>query len=204
MSSATEGRHGTSVLEPRGEVPGRRGPGVDRHLLYLGEINDSQQVRWLRCLEAFDEGSRRQLRRALFPADRAIPAHAADIGVQVCLSAFRRERPRPWGACWVACQLWAERPLDEFWPERLPPSRAGTSWAHGLLILVAYRFLAPGSAWRRHHRHRHFSARRTPTAPRWRPSLSSTRQTGTGTPEIGGASRPVARPRGERIPLTKG
>jgi hypothetical protein len=123
---------------------------VDRHVLYLGEINDSQQARWLRCIEAFDEGSRRQLRLALFPADRAIPAHGADIGVQLRLSAFRLERPRQWGACWVVCQPWAELQLDEFWAARLPPSREGTSWAHVLLILVAYRFLAPGSEWRLH------------------------------------------------------
>jgi hypothetical protein len=123
---------------------------VDRHVLYLGEINDSQQARWLRCIEAFDEGSRRQLRLALFPADRAIPAHAAELGVQVRLSEFRLARPRQWGACWLACQLWAELQLDAFWAERLPPSREGTSWYHVLLVLVVYRFLAPGSEWRLH------------------------------------------------------
>jgi hypothetical protein len=58
------------------------GRSVDRHVLYLGEINDSQQASWLRCIEAFEEGTHRQLRLALFPADRAIPAHAADIGIQ--------------------------------------------------------------------------------------------------------------------------
>jgi len=128
---------------------------VDRHILYLGEINDSQQASWLRCIEAFEEGSHRQLRLALFPADRAIPAHAADIGVQVRLSEFRLERPRQWGACWVVCQLWAELQLDQFWRERLPRSREGTAWYHVLLVLVAYRFLAPGSEW---HLHREWYA----------------------------------------------
>ncbi|HSB79156.1 MAG TPA: IS1634 family transposase, partial [Candidatus Methylomirabilis sp.] len=71
---------------------------VDRHLLYLGEINDSQQESWLRCIEAFEEGSHRQLRLALFPADRAIPAHATDVGLQVRLNEFTLERPRQWGA----------------------------------------------------------------------------------------------------------
>ncbi len=99
------------------------GRAVDRRVLYLGELNDSQQARWLRCIEALEEGTHRQLRLALFPADRAIPAHAADIGVQVRLRAFRLERPRQWGACWVACALWRQLALDEFWRERLPPSR---------------------------------------------------------------------------------
>ncbi len=123
---------------------------VDRHLLYLGEINDSQQAAWLRCIEAFELGSQRQLRLALFPADRAIPAHAADVGVQVRLSEFTLERPRQWGACWVFCHLWAELQLERFWQERLPDSREGTSWYHVLLVLVAYRLIAPGSEWRLH------------------------------------------------------
>jgi transposase len=126
------------------------GRAVDRHVLYLGEINDSQKESWLRCIEAIEEGSQRQLRLALFPADQAIPAHAAAIGVQVRLSEFTLHRPRQWGACWVVCQLWAELQLDQFWRERLPPSREGTSWAHVLLVLVAYRCLAPGSEWRLH------------------------------------------------------
>ena len=134
------------------------GRAVDRHLLYLGEINDSQQASWLRCIEAFEEGTHRQLRLALFPADRAIPAHAADIGVQVRLSQFRLERPRQWGASWVACQLWAQLQLDQFWRDRLPPSREGTAWERVLLLLVAYRLLAPGSEWRLHREWLHRSA----------------------------------------------
>jgi transposase len=126
------------------------GRAVDRRVLYLGELNDSQQASWLRCIDAIEEGSQRQLRLALFPADRAIPAHAVDVGVQVRLSEFRLERPRQWGACWIVVQLWAALELDRFWRERLRPSREGTSWAHVLLVLVAYRLLAPGSEWRLH------------------------------------------------------
>ncbi len=136
-----------SIAEKRRCAGGRV---VDRHVLYLGEINDSQQAAWLRCIEAFEVPSQQQLRLALFPADRAIPAHAADIGVQVHLSEFTLERPRQWGACWVVCRLWEELRLDRFWQERLAPSREGTSWYHVLMVLVAYRLLAPGSEWRLH------------------------------------------------------
>ncbi len=48
---------------------------VDRRGLALGELTDSQPARGLRGIEAIEEGSQRQLRLALFPADRAIPAH---------------------------------------------------------------------------------------------------------------------------------
>lgn len=136
-----------SIAEKRRCAGGRV---VDRHLLYLGEINDSQQEAWLRCIEAFEVGSQRQMRLALFPADRPIPAHAADVGVQVRLREFTLERPRQWGACWVFCHLWEELQLERFWQERLPDSREGTSWYHVLMVLVAYRLIAPGSEWRLH------------------------------------------------------
>ena len=42
---------------------------VQRHVLYLGEINDSQRAAWCRTIEAFEEGQQaRQI--ALFPEDR--------------------------------------------------------------------------------------------------------------------------------------
>jgi transposase len=136
-----------SIAEKRRCAGGRV---VDRHVLYLGEINDSQKEEWVRCIEAFDEVGQRQTRLALFPADRPIPAHAHDYGVQVRLSEFRLERPRQWGACWAFCQLWEELRLEGFWRQRLADSREGTSWYHVLMLLVAYRLIDPGSEWRLH------------------------------------------------------
>jgi len=46
--------------------------------------------------------------------------------------------------------LWCELALDQFWAERLGPSRKGTRWHQVLLLLVAYRLLSPGSEWRLH------------------------------------------------------
>jgi len=40
--------------------------------------------------------------------------------------------------------------LDRFWGERLGISRKGTRWDEVLLVLVAYRLIAPGSEWRLH------------------------------------------------------
>lgn len=136
-----------SIAEKRRCAGGRV---VDRHVLYLGEINDSQKEEWVRCIEAFDVAGQCQTRLALFPADRPIPAHASDYGVQVRLSEFRLQRPRQWGACWAFCQLWEQLRLDAFWRERLADSREGTCWYHVLMVLVAYRLLDPGSEWRLH------------------------------------------------------
>jgi transposase len=123
---------------------------VQRQVLYLGEINDSQREAWCRVIEAFDEGSGRHTQLALFPADRAVPEHAQGYGVQVRLEAMELHRPRQWGACWLACQLYEQLELDRFWARRLPDSREGTCWQQILQTLVCYRLIDPGSEWRLH------------------------------------------------------
>jgi hypothetical protein len=80
-----------SIAEKR-RVSARRT--VDRHVLYLGEINDSQRAAWLKSIEAFDETRGSQRKLALFPADRAVPEHAEEYGVQVKLKEFTLRRPR--------------------------------------------------------------------------------------------------------------
>jgi len=47
---------------------------VQRQVLYLGEINDSQQAAWRRTLEIFDEGQQRYMPLSLFPEDHPVPA----------------------------------------------------------------------------------------------------------------------------------
>ena len=123
---------------------------VQRPVLYLGEINDSQRESWCRTIEAFDPQRDRTLPLALFPADRPVPEHAAGFGVQVRLEEMELHRPRQWGACWLACQLYEQLGLDRFWAQRLPDSREGTCWRHILQTLVCYRLMDPGSEWRLH------------------------------------------------------
>jgi hypothetical protein len=123
---------------------------VQRPVLYLGEINDSQHAAWCRLIEAFDEESGRHRQLALFPAERALPDQAAGFGVQVRLDAMELHRPRQWGACWLACHLYEQLELDRFFSPLLPDSREGTSWRHILQTLVCYRLIDPGSEWRLH------------------------------------------------------
>jgi len=134
-----------SIVEKRRVARGT----VDRHVLYLGEINSSQQAAWLKQIEAFDENAHAPRTLALFPDDVAVPAHAIDA-VQVRLSEFQLRRPRQWGACWAFTQLWQQLKLDEFWQARLADSRKGTNWHQVLQVLVAYRLIDPGSEWRLH------------------------------------------------------
>jgi transposase len=123
---------------------------IQRHILYLGEINSSQRAAWTKVIEVFDTAQQQTIELALYPTQQSIPAHAADYGVQVRLGDFRLHRPRQWGACWVGCRMWEQLRLDSFWSERLPPSREGTSWKHVLQTLTIYRLIDPGSEWRLH------------------------------------------------------
>jgi len=123
---------------------------VQRQVLYLGEINDGQREAWCQLIEAFDEGSQRHRQLALFPADREVPKSADGYGVQVRLDAMELHRPRQWGGCWLACQLYEQLELDRFWSARLWDSRQGTQWRHILQTLVCYRLIDPGSEWRLH------------------------------------------------------
>jgi len=136
-----------SIVENRRCASGKV---VQRQVLYLGEINDSQREAWCRVIDAFDEDAQRRTQLALFPADRAVPTHAQGHGVQVRLDAMELHRPRQWGACWLACQLYEQLELDRFWARHLPDSREGTCWQHILQTLVCYRLIDPGSEWRLH------------------------------------------------------
>src|SRR6266849_3099976 len=121
---------------------------VQRHVLYLGEINSSQAAAWRKAIEVFDEDAGRLRTLSLSPEDRC-EAIAGDASiVQLRLSEMRLHRPRQWGACWLAGQLCRELELDRFWADRLPPSRKKTRWAQVLQVLSTYRLIAPGSEWR--------------------------------------------------------
>ena len=132
-----------SIVESRRLGDGRV---AQRQVLYLGEINASQRESWRKTIEVQDAGQRRQV--ALFPAG-SMPCDDVDA-VGVCLSQLRLERPRQWGACWMALQLWQQLELDSFWRPHLRPSREGTPWLKVLKTLVAYRLIDPGSEWRLH------------------------------------------------------
>jgi len=122
---------------------------VQRHVLYLGEINDHQRQAWQKSIEVFEEGRPRPVQMAIFPEDRE-PAGSPWPLVQVKLNEMELHRPRQWGACWMGLELWRLLQLDEFWVQRLPASREGTEWDLVLTAMVLYRLIDPGSEWRLH------------------------------------------------------
>ena len=138
-----------SVVENRRRADQRV---VQRHVLYLGELNGVQESSWRKTVELFgqDDDAPRQV--ALFPEEHA----PASVGVEefpivrVRLAQMALRRPRQWGACWLGCQLWEQLGLGDFWRGKLTPSREGARWDQVLQTLVLYRLIDPGSEWRLH------------------------------------------------------
>jgi hypothetical protein len=139
-----------SIVESRRPADGRVS---QRHVLYLGEINEAQERAWARSVEVFPGEAAPPQTMVLFPEDG--PPSTADEGIPIVrlrLQELSLHRPRQWGACWLALYLWRQLRLDQFWGQRLKPSRKGTRWDLVLAVLTVYRLLAPGREWRLHPR----------------------------------------------------
>src|ERR1700694_1530805 len=85
---------------------------VQRHVLYLGEINSSQELAWRKSIEVLEDGGDRPRTLALFPEDRCEGVLPDASIVRLKLSQLRLSRARQWGACWLALKLWKELRLD--------------------------------------------------------------------------------------------
>src|SRR5208283_1883810 len=135
-----------SIVESKRVAAGKV---VQRHVLYLGEINSTQQEAWRKTIEIFAEGQVQPQTVALFPEERATAISGEEI-VRLRLKDLQLKRPRQWGACWLSTRLYEKLELDQFWAQKLPQGRKGTRWDLVLQTLVTYRLLDPGSEWRLH------------------------------------------------------
>jgi transposase len=140
-----------SIVENR-RIAGRGPDGkriAQRTVLYLGEINDSQQAAWRKTLDVFDGTGERPRQLALFPDDRPIPPDAVNA-LQIRLSEMKLLRPRRFGDCWLGCRLWQRLELDHFWWQRFDRARGDVPWEKVLQLLVVHRLIDPGSEYRLH------------------------------------------------------
>src|SRR5476649_830827 len=85
-----------SVVENRRVAGGRV---VQRHVLYLGEINSSQELAWRRSIDVLEDGESAPRSYALFPEDRCEGLVADESIVRLKLKSMQLHRPRQWGAC---------------------------------------------------------------------------------------------------------
>jgi len=85
-----------SIVENRRVSGGRV---VQRHVLYLGEINDSQELAWRKSIEAIEERVPRARTLSLFPDDRCEGLIDDGSIVRLKLKEMRLCRPRTFGSC---------------------------------------------------------------------------------------------------------
>jgi len=122
---------------------------VQRQVLYLGEINDTQQAAWRKTLEVFDEQRRETCQMSLFPEDREIPPDAVNaLGLR--MDQLRLRRSRSFGDCRLGLKLWSELGLEQFWAESLAEERGEVAWEQVVAILAINRLVAPSSEWKIH------------------------------------------------------
>jgi transposase len=128
-----------SIVESRRLANGQS---AQRQVLYLGEINDSQEAAWRKSIEVFDEDNGQSSQAALFPDDRPIPADEVNA-LSLVMSDIRLVRPRSFGDCWLGCHLWRELGLDRFWQQQLGDERGNVPWEKVLQLLAVNRLCQP-------------------------------------------------------------
>jgi hypothetical protein len=117
---------------------------VQRTVLYLGEITSSQENTWRKTLEVFDEDSGQSQQKMLF-TDCAVITESQLDTIQVKLSQMKLCRPRSFGNCWLACMLWKQLGLDEFWQERIDELRGDVAWSKVIKLLAVNCLIQPAS-----------------------------------------------------------
>ena len=139
-----------SVVENRRIAGAATAGGRPAQVLYLGEINDSQEAAWRKTLEVFDEQRRAAPatgpvpRRPARPARRGQRPPGPALGDEAAVGRGR------FGDCWLGCWLWQQLELDRFWQERLEDARGEVPWEKVLQLLAVNRLIDPGSEFRLH------------------------------------------------------
>ena len=107
-----------SIVENR-RVAGDRV--VQRQVLYLGEINDSQKAAWCRTIDVIGDDPGQPTQMAIFPEDRKTAALDCAV-VQIKLNGLQLKQQRQWGACLLAGAQWEQFELSALLGARLFPS----------------------------------------------------------------------------------
>jgi transposase len=114
-----------------------------RTLCHLGELNDSDQARWLKTIAVFNEqGEAQQLK--LFPSHVEPPADDPEVA-RVLVNRVRLERTRQFGACYLGLELWKRLELDRFFEQAIDDDAADVPWSRVAALLAINRLCAPGS-----------------------------------------------------------
>lgn len=127
-----------------------RGRYVEKIVLYLGEISDSQKQAWQKSIKVLNEDNQ-PVYKTLFALDQDTQTYQDVDAIPVRLSQMILKRPRAFGNCWLGCELWHQLGLDAFWSKRINTKKSPVEYAKVLQLLVINRLIKPGSEFYIHH-----------------------------------------------------
>ena len=136
-----------SIVEKRKVSQGRY---VQKRVLYLGEISDSQKKSWAKSIKVLNEDNQ-PVQKMLFSLhdDETICENIDAIPLRI--SAIQLSKPRGFGDCWLGYEIWNQLGLEPFWSGRIDSLKSPVPYSKVLKLLVVNRLIKPGSEFYVHH-----------------------------------------------------
>ena len=104
-----------SIVEKRKVANGNY---VQKTVLYLGEISDSQKKSWNKSIKVLNEDNQ-PVQKTLFAFHDEEAIYENIDAIPLRISAIQLSRPRAFGDCWLGCEIWGQLGLDQFWAKRI-------------------------------------------------------------------------------------
>ena len=136
-----------SIVEKRKVAHGRY---VQKTVLYLGEISDSQKKSWNKSIKVLNEQNQ-PVHKTLFALHDGDDLCENIDAIPLKLSEIKLEKPRTFGDCWLGCEIWDQLGLDEFWSGRIDTSKSPVAYSKVLKLLAVNRLIKPGAEFYVHH-----------------------------------------------------
>lgn len=127
-----------------------RGRHIEKIVLYLGEISDSQKKSWEKSIQVLNEDNKPAY-KTLFAIDNETQVRYNVDTIPVKLSKMKLSKPRAFGDCWLGCEIWDQLGLDKFWSERIDSGKSPIEFSKVLKLLSVNRLIKPGSEFYIHH-----------------------------------------------------
>ena len=123
---------------------------VQKTVLYLGEISDSQKKSWYKSIKVLNEQNQ-PVHKTLFALHDDDDVCENIDAIPLRLSEMKLEKPRAFGDCWLGCEIWNQLGLDTFWSGRIDTSKSPVAYSKVLKLLAVNRLIKPGSEFYVHH-----------------------------------------------------
>jgi len=123
---------------------------VQKTVLYLGEISDSQKKSWNKSIKVLNEQNQ-PVHKTLFALHNDVDICENIDAIPLRLSEIKLQKPRAFGDCWLGCEIWDQLELDTFWSSRIDTSKSPVAYSKVLKLLSVNRLIKPGSEFYVHH-----------------------------------------------------